>query len=58
MKKPKFRYVAVMRRVIVTKKVARCADKRGNVYRVIKRRKDIETVHVAVLSGKEVGDEA
>ena len=49
MKKLKFRYVTVTRRVIVTKKVARCADNRGNVYRVIERRKDLETVHVAVL---------
>ena len=52
MKKLKLRYVTVTRRVIVTKKVARSADKRGNIYRVIARRKACETVHVAVCKAK------
>ena len=52
MRKLKFRYVTVTRRVIVTKKIARSANKRGNVYRVIERRKACETVHVAVCKAK------
>ena len=52
MKKLKIRYVTVTRRVIVTEKVARSADKRGNIYRVIARHKACETVHVAVCKAK------
>ena len=52
MKKLKIRYVTVTRRVIVTNKVASSADKRGNIYRVIDRRKACETVHVAVCKAK------
>ena len=52
MKKLKLRYVTVKRCVIVTKKVASYANKRGNIYRVIARHKACETVHVAVGKAK------
>ena len=58
MKKLKIRYVTATRHVTVTNKVAHSANERGNIYRVIERRKDIEMVHMAVFDGKEAGDEA